>query len=104
MRYIRLCYDRKGTDDLRNKLRDDHRAYFKANLQDGALVRVVDAGPLCLSDTDTANIASFMIIEAKSKDDVVRFHDGDPFTRANLYDRVDIHRWDQHFSNGKPII
>jgi uncharacterized protein YciI len=104
MRYIRLCYDRPGTDRLRNKLRADHRAYFKDNLQQDSLVRVVDAGPLCVNDTDNTNIASFMIIEANSKADVIKFHEGDPFTEANLYDRVDIHRWDQHFANGKKNI
>jgi uncharacterized protein YciI len=103
MRYIRLCYDKKGADELRNKLRADHRAYFRPNLEEGAAVRVMDAGPLCASDTDTRNIASFMIIEAASTEDVVSFHEGDPFTKANLYERVAIHRWDQHFANGKKI-
>ena len=104
MRYIRLCYDRPGTQKLRNELRAKHRAYFEDKLQAGSAVQVVDAGPLCVNDNDDTNIASFMIIEAGSKSDVVKFHDGDPFTKANLYERVDIERWDQHFANGKKLI
>jgi uncharacterized protein len=104
MRYIRLCYDRGGTEQLRNKLRADHRAYFQGYLQQGSAVRVVDAGPLCVNDTDDTNIASFMIIEADCRADVVDFHDNDPFTKADLYERVEIQRWDQHFANGKKLI
>jgi uncharacterized protein len=104
MRYIRLCYDRPGTEQLRNTLRAIHRAYFQDNLREGSAVRVIDAGPLCVNDSDDTNIASFMIIEANSKADVVKFHDNDPFTKANLYERVDIERWDQHFANGKKLI
>ena len=104
MRYIRLCYDRPGTEQLRNNLRADHRAYFQDNLSEGSAMRVIDAGPLCLNDMDDTNIASFMIIEANSKADVIKFHDNDPFTKANLYVRVDIERWDQHFANGKKLI
>jgi uncharacterized protein YciI len=104
MRYIRLCYDRPGTEQLRNTLRAVHREYFQDNLREGSAVRVIDAGPLCVNDSDDTNIASFMIIEANSKADVIKFHDNDPFTKANLYERVDIERWDQHFANGKKLI
>jgi uncharacterized protein YciI len=103
-RYIRLCYDRPGAEQLRNQLRAEHRAYFQGNLREGSAVQVIDAGPLCVNDTDNTNIASFMIIEANCKADVISFHDNDPFTKADLYQRVDIERWDQHFANGKKLI
>lgn len=96
MLYIRFCLDNTGTTDLRQTLRADHRAYFKPNLEPGAKVRVVQAGPLCVSDSDDTNLASFMIIEAPTRDDVVRFHEGDPYTKAGLYEQAFIHRWDRH--------
>ncbi|MFM0168239.1 YciI family protein [Paraburkholderia sediminicola] len=96
MLYVRLCFDKLGTAELREQLRADHRAYFKPNLLTDAVPHLVQAGPLCVSDNDDTNLASFMILEATSLDEVVRFHDGDPFTKAGLYDRVYIHRWDRH--------
>lgn len=96
MLYIRLCFDKPGTTELREQLRADHRAYFKPNLLADAVPHLVQAGPLCVSDNDDTNLASFMILEATSLDEVVRFHDGDPFTKAGLYDSVYIHRWDRH--------
>jgi len=102
MLYIRVCYDKPGMGELRDRLRNNHRAYFKPNLAGGdAAVRLVQAGPLCTSDTDTTNIGSFMILEAKSHADVMEFNDGDPFTAAKLYERVEIHRWDRHVTDGK---
>ncbi len=63
MLYIRVCYDKSGMGELRDKLRNNHRAYFKPNLAGGdAAVRLVQAGPLCTSDNDTTNIGSFMIL------------------------------------------
>lgn len=96
MLYIRLCFDKSGTTELRNKIRADHRAYFKPNMEPGAAVHLVQAGPLCVSDTDDTNLASFMIIEAKSEAEVQAFHEGDPFTKAGLYEKSYVHRWDKH--------
>ena len=57
MLYIRLCFDKSGTSELRNKIRHEHRAYFKPNMETGAAVRLVQAGfgpyhrflPACIS-------------------------------------------------------
>lgn len=96
MLYIRICFDKAGTTELRETHRAAHRAYFKPNLEDGADVRLVQAGPMCVSDQDDTNLGSFMILEANNLADVQRFHDGDPFTQVALYDKVFIHRWDKH--------
>ncbi len=31
----------------------------------------------------------------------MKFNDGDPFTAAKLYERIEIHRWDRHVTDGK---
>lgn len=46
--------------------------------------------------TDGANLGSFMILEAKRLEDVVRFHEDDPFTKAELFSQVIMHRWERH--------
>lgn len=91
MLYLRMCLDKEGVGDKRNELRQEHREY----LMNGG-VRVVQAGPMCVSDTDDTNIGSFLIIEADSHEQAMRFHEGDPFTKAGLYDHAHVHRWDKH--------
>lgn len=96
MLYIRLCFDKPGQPELRERTRAEHRAYVLPTLQQGSVPRLVQGGPLCVNDEDDANLASFMILEADNIEQVKQFHEGDPFTRAGLYDRVYIHRWDKH--------
>ncbi len=74
MLYIRLCIDKPGTTELRESVRAEHRAYFKPNLSEDAALRLVQAGPLCVSDNDDTNLASFMVIEAASIEEVEAFH------------------------------
>lgn len=92
MLYIRMCFDKPNSGELRERLRPEHRAYLRSGT-----ITLVQAGPLCVSDTDDANLASFMIVEADSHDQVLRFHENDPFTSGGLYGEVHIHRWDKHF-------
>jgi len=89
MLYLRLCLDKPGALALREEHRASHRAY----LQSGA-GKIVQAGPL-LGD-DNQMIGSMMILEADSVDEVRRFHEGDPFTKAGLFNHVQILRWDRH--------
>jgi uncharacterized protein len=96
MLYIRVSYDKAGAGELRERLRADHRAYVKPNTSPNVPCRVLQAGPLCVSDEDNTNLASFMILEAKSIADVMRFHENDPFTKGGLYEKSHIHRWDRH--------
>jgi uncharacterized protein YciI len=96
MLYIRLCIDKAGQPELRESTRAEHRAYVMPILQQGSVPRLVQGGPLCVNDEDDTIFASFMIIEADSVEQVMRFHEGDPFTKAGLYEQVYIHRWDRH--------
>lgn len=96
MLYIRLCFDKAGQLELRERMRAEHRSYFRPNVEQGAVPRLVQAGPLCVNDDDDTNRASFMILEAKSIEEVRRFHEGDPFTTARWYETVYIHRWGKH--------
>jgi uncharacterized protein YciI len=90
MLYIRLCFDKPGTIALRDQHRASHRAYLASGV-----VKLVQAGPL-MDDKNEKNVASLMIVEANSLDEVQRFHDNDPFTKADLFGEVRIHRWDKH--------
>ncbi len=95
MLYLRLSLDKPGSLDLRVKVRPEHRAYLDRHLTPETAVRVVEGGPLVTSDTDPTNHGSFMILEAKSHADVVAFHEGDPFTKAGLYETTQIIQWNR---------
>ncbi len=58
--------------------------------------KTIQAGPLCAGDTDDTNTGSFFIVEADTREQVVKFHENDPLTKAGLYGEVLIHRWDKH--------
>jgi hypothetical protein len=90
MLFIRLCFDKPGLGALREEHRAVHRAYLASGV-----VKLIQAGPL-MDDDNNKNIASFMIVEADSLDQVRHFHDGDPFTKAGLFEQSFIHIWDKH--------
>jgi uncharacterized protein len=91
MLYLRICKDRTGAFDLREKHMEAHSAYMRSGK-----IEIVQAGPMCISDADNAHIGSFMIIEARSRAEVQTFHDDDPFTDAGVYGEVTICRWEKH--------
>jgi len=97
--YLRICFDADGIDDLRNELRQTHRAYLKPFAEGKESVRVVQAGPMCISDSDDTNLGSFLIVEAPSFADLQRFHDNDPFTAGGVFGEVRLLRWDRHIGN-----
>jgi hypothetical protein len=90
MLFMRLCFDKPGV----GAIRDEHRAAHRAYLASG-VVKLIQAGPLMDND-NKKNIASFMIVEADSLEQVNRFHDGDPFTKVGLFEQSFIHIWDKH--------
>ena len=96
MLYLRICYDAPGTGALRNEVREEHRAYLRQFVGGERDTKLVRAGPMCVSDTDDTNFGSFMIVEAPSIDHLRRLHADDPFTRAGVFARAELCRWDQH--------
>jgi uncharacterized protein len=99
MLYLRICFDKPGMGAMRNELRMQHREYLKPYLEPGRPVRILQAGPMCMSDTDDTNLGSFLILEADSLAAVEQFHTGDPFTTAGIYGDVRLVRWDRHIQN-----
>jgi len=89
--YLRICFDKAGAGDLRETLREEHRAYLRS----GA-IKLIQAGPMCVSDADDTNLGSFMVLDADSLAEVETFHNGDPFTMGGVYGDVRLVRWDKH--------
>ena len=99
MLYLRICFDRRDGRELRAELAKRHREYVAGYIAGKNGVKVVQGGPMCTGDDVDGNIGSFLVIEAGSLQDAMRFHDDDPFTRASLFERADVVRWDRHIGN-----
>jgi uncharacterized protein YciI len=80
------CLDRPGCADLRAATRPEHLAYVRANPGEyrfGAY----------LLDAEGAMCGSLMAVECPDLDAARRFSASDPYTRAGLFARIDIHEW-----------
>ncbi len=95
MLFLCLSFYKPGIDALRAEHREAHFAHLRA-----PNVQSLQFGPLINEKGD--NIAACMIVEADSLEDVHRFHDNDPFTRAGLFDRVIINEWRKNTGEAAP--
>lgn len=80
--------DKPGSG-LREQLIEDHRAYL-----DASPVRVVASGPL-MDDAGERMIGSVIVVDCENRETVENLVAGDPFTRAGLFQRLDVTRWYQ---------
>lgn len=82
--FVMMCIDKKDSLPLRMATREAHLAYVGAK---GDVVRLV--GPLLDEKGDMAG--SLLIIEADDLAAARAFSAEDPYSRAGLFDRVEIH-------------
>jgi len=84
MHYIIHCLDKPDMLTTRLATYDKHKAYLAQ-----ASIRIVISGPLVADDGETM-IGSCFLVHAASKDDVLAFHNGDPFKAAGVWGQVHI--------------
>ncbi|MGD8418390.1 MAG: YciI family protein [Pseudomonadales bacterium] len=84
MLYVLICEDKPDSLSLRLANREKHLAYA-ATLNE----KIRLAGPMLADDGETM-IGSLFIIEAESRDEVVRINADDPYTLAGLFARVTV--------------
>jgi uncharacterized protein YciI len=85
MHFIIHCLDRAGALQTRLDHYDDHKAYLASTP-----VKIVVSGPLLADDGETM-IGSLFLIEADDRATVDGFHRADPFFRAGVWEKVEIH-------------
>ena len=85
MLFVINCLDKPDSLDLRVATRVAHLAYA-----DTVASQIVIAGPL-LSDDGERMIGSLFLIEASDLDEARRFSEVDPYRKAGLFGRVEIH-------------
>jgi len=84
--YVLACFDKENALDLRMATREAHLAW--ARDQHG---KIRMAGPM-LSESDTM-AGSLFFLEAENEAEVRAFNAEDPYTKAGLWDRVEIKRF-----------
>lgn len=85
MHFIIHALDKPGALPTRLANYEAHKAYLAK-----APIRTLVSGPLVADDGETM-IGSCFLVEAASKDDVLAFHNADPFKHAGVWETVNIH-------------
>ena len=93
MHFVIHCLVRAGALPTRLDHYDDHKAYLTSTP-----VRIVVSGPLLADDGETM-IGSLFLIEANDRATVDSFHQGDPFFRAGVWEKVEIHPFLKRLDN-----
>ena len=88
MLYMILAHDKPDSVDLRMETRTAHLDYIKS-----AAERLKFAGPIMSAGEDPKPIGSLIVLDAASMDAVKIFADNDPYTRAGLFESVEINPW-----------
>jgi uncharacterized protein len=84
--YVLACFDKEGALDLRMATREAHLAWARER---HGKIRM--AGPMLSEDDQMAG--SLFFLEAESLEEVKAFNAEDPYTKAGLWDRVEIRRF-----------
>lgn len=84
MHYVIHALDKPGALPTRLANYDAHKAYLAS-----ARIKTLISGPLVADDGETM-IGSCFLVEADGKDEVLAFHNADPFKAAGVWDVVSI--------------
>jgi uncharacterized protein YciI len=85
MHYVVHCLDHEGALPKRLANYEAHKAHLAT-----VPFRILVSGPLVADDNETM-LGSMFLVEADDKADVVAFNAADPFHKAGIWARVDIH-------------
>ena len=85
MIYVFHLLDKPLGQELRQRVRPEHKAYLAAVAD-----RIAFAGPL-LADDGTTMVGSVLAIDFDSREAALRWQADEPFTRAGLYAGVQVH-------------
>jgi hypothetical protein len=91
MLFACLCLDDPTKRDVRLDTRAEHLEYIAAS---GAMVKT--AGPL-VSDDGESMIGTLCVLEAKDRAEAERWLRNDPYSKAGLFARVDLHAFKWNF-------
>ena len=85
MIFVFTLFDHAGAGALRQQVRPEHKAYLAQVAH-----RIAFAGPL-LADDGSTMIGSLLAIDFESRAAALEWLADEPFTRARLYARSEVH-------------
>ncbi len=97
MPFAIITRDKLGTS-LREEYRAAHYAYLEANLP-----RLIASGGL-RDSLDEAFIGGLIVYDTESEEEARAFAASDPFTKAGLFESVEIIRWRAAFMNAARVL
>ncbi|MGO1081369.1 YciI family protein [Inquilinus sp. CA228] len=89
LRFLVIAHGRPGASAAADGLREAHGSFLADQDRQN---RLIVGGPL-LSDDGAAWVGAAAMVELPSRSDVEAMLATDPYAKAGLYDRVEIHRW-----------
>ncbi|MBA4222528.1 MAG: hypothetical protein C0458_17500 [Methylobacterium sp.] len=96
MAYLILTRDRADGAAIRNAHRAEHYAYLQASQH-----RLIASGGI--QDEDGRFVGGSIILDVDTLTDAKAFANGDPFSKAGLFDEVLVVRWIKAFFDGKQV-
>lgn len=87
MLYACICTDKPDSSVLRQETREAHLDHLRGHA--GA---IVSAGPLLDADASTP-VGSLLIVEAESLEAARAMMEADPYNKAGLFERIEVHPW-----------
>ena len=93
MHFVIHCLDHKGAVQKRLANYEAHKAYLGT-----APFKILISGPLLSEDNETM-IGSMFLVEADDKAVVEAFNAADPFRKAGVWERIDIHPFLKRMDN-----
>ena len=91
MPYMIATYDKPGHEHVRDRVRAAHLAFLEAHVD-----RVIAGGGLFTEDASSV-IGGLLLFEGDTEEDARAFIAQDPFSHADLFERVEIVRWRPSF-------
>jgi len=98
MPYAIITTDKPDHLQVRNDNRPEHLDYLVANQH-----RLLAGGAL-IEDDGSGGKGGLIIVDSDDRSEVEAFIDGDPFTKAGLFQNVSITRWRKAFFNFENLI
>lgn len=98
MPYVIQTKDKPGHLDLRNEHRTVHLEYLKANKH-----KLLAAGAV-IDDDGTGGHGGIIIVDTEDRKEAEQFIANDPFTKAGLFETVNVTRWRKAFFNFEMLV
>ena len=96
MYFVIFGTDKPGMETVRTATRPAHRDYLRSPGKHAITVRV--GGPTLRDDGATMN-GTLLIVEAETIDAVRAFAADDPYSRAGLFQTIEIRPWNWGLNN-----